>query len=541
MDLFSEHATLLMERFPRLGLLSATWEPLEAFSETPQEEISNDVQLLYIYGIGEGSSYEKYKNWLHGDKERLLIFLEDEPGYIASFLEKPQAKELLLDEQVNIEIISQKKGRAQELERISEKYPVRRLEVISLPSKKGSRFRAIRLTLFRKTTLAHGLHFDRIQGFQPFSNFVQNLKILPRSFYANTMKGAFEGVPAIVCGAGPSLQTAIPFLKEHQDKVLIIAGGSTLAALSSEGIRPHFGMAIDPNLEEYLRFKNTFTFEVPLLYCTRVFPWIFRTCNGPFGYMRTGIGGMSELWLEEQLGLKEPLLGDHLNAETMSVTAICLAWAQFLGCNPIFLSGVDLAYTGKKRYATGVAEEVPFHQVQREKGASDHIYKRKDRLGNTVYTAVRWVMESSCISFFAKKHPETTFINTTEGGIGFKAIPYQPLSEVLEQHCKKNLHLEERVHQAISSSPMPIQTEEIIQVKMKELQLSLDRVMECFHVLWKEKSIGKRALAEVDLSEEMAYACLFYDAEKLYGEKEDKWELLYKQASRYKENLRDFI
>ena len=535
--MYNDHATQLMERFPKLGLLAASWTPILPQPETPPFVSPKDAKALYIYGLGDGSAYHQFSEWLHQDKTRNLIFLEDEPGYIASFLENPIAKELLADEQVFIELLSEGRRRLKELETISEKFPARRIEVIAQPSRmlkqQVRKFCAIRLGLLRKTTLSHGLHFDRLHGYQPFHNFVQSLKILPRSFYANRMKNHFPKIPALICGAGPSLQKAIPLLREYEDKVLLIAGGSTLAALSSEGIVPHFGMAIDPNVEEYHRFRNTFAFEMPLLYCTRVFPPIFQTCNGPFGYMRTGIGGMIELWMDELLGLKEGLMGDHLTAETMSVTAISLAWAQFLGCDPIFLSGVDLAYTGKKRYAPGVAEEQPFDEIQATKAASDQILKRKDRLGNSVYTAVRWVMESACMSHFAKKHPETRFINTTEGGIGFKHIPYQPLEEVLARHCKKRLGLQQAVHEKIFASPMPADTGEIISAKMAELKESLGRVMEHLRVLWQEKSEGKRALAEMELQEEIAYSYLFYDAEMLFGEEENKWELFYQHASKY--------
>jgi len=532
--MYSEHAGLLMERFPRLGLLAGTWEALEPVYEVLGEVALQGVELLYVYGIGDGRVYEQLSAWLHEEKKRQLVFLEDEPGYLAFLLEQEGTKKLLSDEQVFIELFSSGRLRAKELTAIAEKFPIRKVEVLALPSRSTRRFRSLRLTLLRKTTLAHGIHLDRLHGYQPFQNFVQNLKHLPRSFYANGMKGTFPKVPAIVCGAGPSLQAAIPLLRKYQDQLLIMGGGSTLAALSSQGIIPHFGMAIDPNIEEYLRFQNSFAFETPLLYSTRVFPQIFQTCNGPFGYMRTGIGGMMELWIEEVLGLKERLLGDHLTGETMSVTAICLAWAQFLGADPIFLSGVDLAYTDQKRYSPGVAEEVPFAQLQTEKGASDHLYKRKDRLGRPVYTAVRWVMESNCLSHFAKKHPKTTFINTSEGGIGFKHIPYQPLEEVLARYCTQKLDLEQRVHEKIFASPMPAHAAETIHSKMEELKQSLDRIIGHLEILAKDTSEGRRALAELDLLEEMAYPYLFYDAQKLFGDKEEKWELFYNQARRYR-------
>ncbi len=311
----------------------------------------------------------------------------------------------------------------------------------------------------------------------------------------------------MICGAGPSLSSTIDSLRELENKALIIAGGSTLAALTSRGIRPHFGMALDPNEEEYLRMRNSFAFEVPLLYSTRVHPGTFQTMNGPFGYMRSGIGGMTELWIEEELGLQEPLLGDF-SQETLSVTAICIGWAEFLGCNPILLNGIDLAYTGKQRYSPGVAKEMPFKEFVRGKAAADRLLRRKDRSGKMVDTAVRWVMESAAISDFAKRHPHVRFINTTEGGIGFKGIDYMPIGEAIEEFEERELRSE--VFEKICASPMPEKTAQVIEEKVRELDESLGRVIEFLRILSGEKK-GSKALAEVEMRDEIAYVVLFAD------------------------------
>ena len=409
---YSDAASLLMERFPGLGLLAGSWVEKPVVQELLDDLEIDKAEALYVYGLGDGSAYFQVQDWLKGNKDRKLIFLEEEGGVIASFLHLPRALEILSNEQVHLELFSRKE---EEIEALAARFPVQRLEVVALPRLLNRRFQNLRIKLLRKTTLAHALHIDRIHGYQPFQNFVKNVIRLPESFYANRLKGAFANMPAVVCGAGPSLKSSLETLRRLEKKALIIAGGSTLAALSSQGISPHFGMAIDPNLEEYRRLRNSFAFEVPLLYSTRVHPATFQTCNGPFGYMRSGIGGAPELWMEEELGLLDPLLGDFLSPESISVTAICIAWAQFLGCNPILLNGIDMAYTGGQRYAPGVAgdDASGLKTIDKEKSAADRILKRKDRLGKPVYTAVRWLMESASISHFAKMHPEVKFINTT--------------------------------------------------------------------------------------------------------------------------------
>lgn len=528
---YSEAASVLMERFPSLGLMAGTWGSKE-ISEEPIVPIDlTQVEVFYFYGLGNGAAYFQCKEWLQQSSERRLIFLEDDPELISSFLYLPEALEILSHPQVELELFS-KKG--EEIEALAQRFPVKRVEFSGLKSKKG--VQNLRLQCLRKTALSHALYIDRLHGYQPFRNFVENIQYLPHSFYANGLKGAFQDVPAIVCGAGPSLQKSLPLLKELENRALIIAGGSTLAALSSQGILPHFGMAIDPNLEEYRRLKNSFAFEVPLLYSTRVYPGIFQTCNGPFGYMRSGIGGVPELWLEEELGLLDPLIGEELSSETISVTAVAIAWAQFLGCNPILINGVDMAYTGNKRYASGVMEEeeIAFQTIDKEKSAADRILKRKDREGNPIFTAVRWVMESASISHFAKKHPEVCFINTTDGGIGFKGIDFAPLKEAIAGFKKRDLR--RLVHEKIDQHPMPLFTKEKIGERMGELKESLARLIGHLQILSKEKK-GSAAVAEMDLKEEIAYLYLFYDIYQVLKQDSQFWKKWLELSLKYQEML----
>lgn len=527
--MYTEAFSLLMERFPALGLMVHAWTEKEPLLETPPPISFGKSQLIYYYGLGNGSAYFQYKEWLRGSKERQLIFLEDEPGIIASFLHQPDAVEILSHPQIHLELFSRK---AREIASLAERFPVQRVEVAGLPSKKRH-LQRLRLQLLRKTALSHAIHLDRLQGFQPFENFSKNVRRLASSFYANALKDAFKDVPAIVCGAGPSLQQSMEVLRKQEKRALLIAGGSTLAALSSQGVLPHFGMAVDPNLEEYRRMKNSFAFEVPLLYSTRVHPAIFQTCNGPFGYMRSGIGGAAELWIEEELGLLDPLIGRYLSPESISVTGICVAWAQFLGCNPILLNGVDLAYTGNRRYAPGVAEEeeAAFQAIDAEKSAADRIIKRKNPLTKEpVYTAVRWLMESASLSFFAKKHPEVRFVNTTEGGIGFQGIDYVPLAEAVKELPERELR--KMVCEKIEAAAMPPGAAQTIADKMGELRVSLLRLIDALKIIAGEKK-GSSALAEMEMKEEIAYLCLFYDIYQVLKPGPDFWKEFLRLAEKY--------
>lgn len=479
---------LFMERFPQYGLASYAWE-----SSLPNLE---GVEALYIFGLNS-ASYFQVKEWLKGNSERVLIFLEKEPGPVATFLHQSEAAEILSDPQVHFAF-------TKDIDAVVKQFPFGKIEVIAP--------KPLKLKILRKAALEFAHRVDRLLGHELIDNWVRNLRQIPHSFYANAMKGKFAGVPAIVCGAGPSLQQSIPLLRTLENRALVIAGGSAIAALSSQGILPHFGLALDPNLDEFKRFKNSFAFEMPLLYSTRAHPGIFQTCNGPFGYLRSGFGGMQEFWMDEELGLTDPFPGPY-SEETNSVISLCIAWAQFLGCNPILLNGVDLSYTNNQRYAAGV--------IVKEEPISDGIvWHRKT-------TAVRWVMEAESLSYFAKKHKEVTFVNTTDSGLPIRGIAALPLAAAVEKFLEKTYDLRAEVHRQIIASPMPKK-----EIDLPKLKMSLERVLGCLKILSGQEK-GSSVLAEMDLREEFAYSILFRDAENLFAPHE-KWLKFYELAVKYR-------
>lgn len=521
------------ERFPKISLLSFSWTPTLALPEFLTPFDPGKAEALYIYGLGSGAPFGQLKTWLQENPSRKLIFLEDEPGYIAHFIQTSPWVEMLANPQVFLEHIDEEHT----IHAIADLYPIEHVEMVALPSRKGDLFDTYKLQLLRQNTLTFALYQDRLHGYHPFAHFVRNILRLPTSFYANALKNAFKDKPAIICGAGPSLQQAIPWLKEISSRALIIAGGSTLAALSSQGVPIHFGMAIDPNLEEYRRFKNSFAFDTPLLFSTRVHPGIFQTCSGPFGYMRTGIGGVLEVWMEENLSLVDPLIGAELSSEALSVTTICVAFAAFLGCKTIALSGVDLAYTNRKRYAQGVGEdgEVVFDD---DVSSPDRIVERFDHEGNPIHTAIRWVMEGASLAHFAEQHSEIAFCNTTKQGLPIEGIPFVERDKVTQKYLQTTWDVASEVQKAIAEAKLPETSAAIVRERLEELFQSLARVIQCLEVLAGEKG-GSVVLAEVELEEELAHDLLFYDIGYVLKESspQERWARWLKLARQYQKQI----
>lgn len=517
------------QKYPKLAFDALTWEP----KQPPALELNlwikklniEKVELLYVYGLDDGSCYLALKPWLLENPKRRLVFLVDDVGYVAWALEKMSS--FLEDERVYLAIDFS-------IDELAERFPVDQVEVVALPKKANKTFRVLKIALLQKTSIERSLYLERLYGHHIFNHFIHNLPRVEESFYANRLKDSFKDVPAIICGAGPSLENDLPILKKLDSRAIVIAGGSAIGALTVKGITPHFGMAVDPNDEEFKRFKDSFYFEGPFLFSTRVCPKVFSTLNGPYGYLRSGVGNVFELWLEEELKLEEPLLGHELTQNAIAVTPLAVAFAQLLGCNPIILTGVDLAYTNGKRYASGVDFVESIKKLKSEKNATNQILKRKDKQNNPIITAVRWEMERKSLAAFAKKHPKTKWINATQGGLNIER--FQNLSlEAAASDFIQQPNLTERIQNEIQKHPMPP-----CQHLLDTLKNSLSRVVENLRILTGERP-GSEALAECDLLEEIATSIFLSELPKLcrqYFQTENidpqkKWSLFLEIARNY--------
>lgn len=74
-------------------------------------------------------------------------------------------------------------------------------------------------------------------------NLIDNIPELATGVGMNLPNG-----PGIVCGAGPSLERAIPLLKQHRSAATVIAVDTALPVLDAHGIRPDLVVALEGQL-----------------------------------------------------------------------------------------------------------------------------------------------------------------------------------------------------------------------------------------------------------------------------------------------------
>ena len=481
------------------------------------------VQVLYVYGIGQGAFYEAARPWLKKDQRHRLVFLEDDLGVLISFFQTELATRLLQDSHVQLLHFENLNDTEAVFEVLYWNFALTRIVVTALPSyakDHAELYGKLRHKITYDAAVKNALVDEYLRyGGAFFINFYQNMLSLPGSYLGNKTFGTFRKVPAIICGAGPSLAKSLPILKDFMDKALVFAGGSALNALNAAGLQPHLGAGIDPNPAQFERLSGNQAFEVPFYYRNRMYHDAFEMIRGPRLYI-TGCGGYDVSdYFEERLKIEHEFLDEGHN-----VINFCLQMALQLGCNPIIFVGMDLAFTGMQSYAPGVEENVQF-DPESYVDIDDFDAKPlllKDIYGDPLYTLWKWVAEADWIGEFAKEHPELTILNATEGGLGFPGVPNFALKEVAEQYLEREYPISDRLQSEIQNSRMPRVTFPKVTKLMHELRESLVRCISGLDILLEEtKSTlnqikmdkqlpvnlqsGRAALVETDLAEEVGF------------------------------------
>lgn len=496
---------------------------------------SSHVGALYVYGLGLGYYYQAAAEWLHADKGRTLIFVEDDLAVLYRFFELDQAAELLNDPQVHIAYLRDPAVTSEVLDEQYWHVALDKAQVSALQfyaKTKKQIYEKLSFEIAYGSELKKALIEEYLEFGAPFfANCYQNLLDLPNAYKGNSFYGKFQQIPAIICGAGPSLEKNMELLKQLSGRALIFAGGSAINILNSASIQPHLCAAIDPNEAQNVRLKNTQAYEVPFFYRNRLNPHALKTIHGPHLYL-TGSGGYDVAhFFESRFGLE----GEDID-EGHNVVTFCLEIAKQMGCEPIIFIGMDLAFTDRKTYSSGVVFDPAVEQKTLDQYANFETtgLMHKDIYGKPIYTLWKWISESEWIGEWARKHPEVHLVNCTEGGIGFPSIINKPFQDAAEELLQKQYDLEGLVHAEIQMSGLSGVTKADVVATMMELQESLARCLEHLQVLilevesTKEKlshdpasepiqQSGLAALAEIELSDEIGFTAVLEIFNQVYA------------------------
>lgn len=277
--------------------------------------------------------------------------------------------------------------------------------------------KSIAVAQISKNTLA-------VHGRKQEQNALLNIPRIGKSSGVSALQDVFKGKPIVVAGAGPSLNQAIPLLKEYAGKYFLIAVDRALKPLLDAGITPHVVTSTDMDVTVAPLFTGyRIPSSIALLYDRDGYWQLPKLWSGPLITYDTFFD--VPIWESTFLGFKGTLCKNF----TVSHTAFYLA-AQ-MGGSPIILTGVDFAYPNAEDHHVKGAIEIP--QEVHEKKVAHWL----DIPGNVAPQVHTTEVFSICVVAFesAIKENRVNVVNVSEVGAKMEGARYEPLSKILADHC----------------------------------------------------------------------------------------------------------
>jgi hypothetical protein len=254
-------------------------------------------------------------------------------------------------------------------------------------------------------------------------NTFKNLPHLAHSPDVGEMANEFTDIPFILIGAGPSLDESIDFLKEVQDKAIIVASNSPYRKLINNGIKPHLVVTADPLSPTLAGFQNVSLEGVPLACPFSAYPEIVSRFSGRILSWCT-YNPIVNL-LKQRTGRKPgtPIL------EQGTVSGCVLDLSRLFGCKKVLLVGQDMAVMDDGRYYSDdtAYSDSGAHYSQSSKG---------QRLpGNTqekVTVEGRLFVYLKTFEQFISGNPTIEYRNLARTGVEINGAPYQTYDEALQ-------------------------------------------------------------------------------------------------------------
>ncbi len=414
------------------------------------EDLYN-IQVICVYGRSDLKFHSFLKEWLDEDDERKVVFLEDDEK------EYEELKKLIKKcfKSKNIKSILIQKDLEESLKQIAWDCSYLNIKVLkSNIEKRNDNFTKISQILndlHLGVNVTSYLYSDF--GVKIFENVYNNLIKTDSFILFESLANKFKNIPAVISGAGPSLDKNIHLLKEAYNKALIFVGGSALNIFSKHNIRHHFSGFID-QLHLFRRFKNNYFFEDLFFYTNQMSHYNFSIVHSNKVLLSDYGAYPLKSWIYDQLNIKQDVFEAGWN-----VTTFLIKIAAYLGCNPIYLIGLDLCFK-KNKYAKGVTKTIKIYEHVKVKNINDEL----------VYTQKDWILAKKWIEEFALANKDIKFINATEGGLKLENIINLKLSDVLS-NLKNSFDLFGYVHSVYE--------------QQKKIKLDKQKIIQVFEIIKK--------------------------------------------------------
>lgn len=276
---------------------------------------------------------------------------------------------------------------------------------------------------------------------------------------ARLLVDAIEGKDVVLLGGGPTLDDAIDWIKDNQEKLIIFAAARIANRLAREGITADFFVTVDPFDWSFDNSKGVLAFseESILIHSFHAQHKIVSQWRGLSAYAGLRFGWRTD----EQPNIDTP---------GPTVTNAALHMACSIGASRVFLSGIDFCFAKGLSHESGSAEAKMSDTFGYQNKA-----KLEDYQGNMTETSddfysAFFSMQAAIKSYKAAKNLE--FYSLGLHSAKLEGVPFISCDEVvLKSFDKSDLMLSIKDKLTVSNQ----QRKEFALTTVKELKDQLKR------------------------------------------------------------------
>ncbi|MFP4301570.1 MAG: 6-hydroxymethylpterin diphosphokinase MptE-like protein [Spirochaetaceae bacterium] len=277
-------------------------------------------------------------------------------------------------------------------------------------------------------------------------NLLINLPLLARSPGLKRLEGAFDGVPAILIAAGPTLDELLDDLPRLRDRALLVAVDTALPILQRAGIEPDIAIVVDPQYWNTRHLDGVELREPLLVAEPSTHPRVFRLLRRPtfFGGSLFPLGRYIEARLPERAKL----------GAGGSVSTSAWDLARTLGAREIYTVGLDLGFPDLETHARGSFFEERGHTLATRLGGIEEYSFRylrggqpfltKDTGGNSLLSDRRMQMYAWWFESQHRLNPGIDTFTLSSRSLAIEGREYRS-SEALLTHPKCREEIERRL------------------------------------------------------------------------------------------------
>ncbi len=262
---------------------------------------------------------------------------------------------------------------------------------------------------------------------QFIKNFQSNLNVVQKYPGINKYKNRYKNLPALLVGAGPSLDDSLEFLSQVQDNANIFCVDTALPILTENNIVPDFIVSVDPQDHTVKHFTTLPNADVPLIISPVSNAQAVKKYAGPFiiflqkGHSITG-------GFEDMLGDKGFCYAGG------SVSCIALDIMMQFGFDPIIMVGMDFSYPNMKAYSSYSMESIQLFRACNRFVTPEILHRRRiscEKLMELPSYAKGKVLSCASLNSYRKNIEnlveiscqKVTFYNLTQTGAQICGVP----------------------------------------------------------------------------------------------------------------------